>query len=350
MVELTDRYGRLARDLRVSLTDRCNLRCTYCMPAEGLPWIPGDEVLTDGEISRLLRIAVETLGITKLRFTGGEPLLRKGLEGIIRDASALRTVHGRAPEISLTTNGLGLDKRLDGLIAAGLTRVNISLDSLDRERYFALSRRDRLDDVLAAIDAVDAAGLRPLKLNSVVMRGENEQDVIPLATFAVSRGYELRFIEQMPLGPAHEWDRGHMVAASEILDQLGTAFAISPLDQPRGAAPAQLFGATPREASGEAWRAWREGGGAPGRIGIIASVTQPFCTNCDRARITSDGQVRSCLFSRVENDLRGPLRGGSSDSELAELWALGHWEKPRGHGIDGDDFKQPQRTMSAIGG
>ena len=250
MVELTDRYGRLARDLRVSLTDRCNLRCTYCMPAEGLPWIPGDDVLTDAEVSRLLRIAVEQLGITKLRFTGGEPLLRKGLEGILEGASGLRTTAGRRPEISLTTNGLGLDRRLDGLVAAGLTRVNISLDSIDAGRYFRLSRRDRLADVLRAIDAVDAAGLYPLKINSVVMRGENEQDVVPLATFALSRGYELRFIEQMPLGPAHQWDRGRMVAASEILELLGTAFAIAPLDQPRGAAPAQLFSATPRETDG----------------------------------------------------------------------------------------------------
>ncbi|MDN5559529.1 MAG: GTP 3',8-cyclase MoaA [Ruaniaceae bacterium] len=350
MVKLSDRYGRLARDLRVSLTDRCNLRCTYCMPAEGLPWIPGEEVLTDGEISRLLRIAVEMLGITKIRFTGGEPLLRKGLEGIIEGASALSTAAGQPPELSLTTNGLGLDKRLDSLVSAGLNRVNISLDSLDSERYFHLSRRDRLGDVLRAIDAVDAAGLHPLKINSVVMRGENEQDVVPLATFAISRGYELRFIEQMPLGPAHEWDRQRMVGAQEILDQLGAAFAIAPLDQPRGAAPAQLFSAVPHSQDGDEWGAWRDRGSEPGRIGVIASVTQPFCTNCDRARITSDGQVRSCLFSRVETDLRGPLRGGASDSELAELWALGHWVKPRSHGIDSDDFEPPQRTMSAIGG
>lgn len=320
------------------------------MPAEGLPWIPGDDVLTDDEISRLLRVAVERLGISKLRFTGGEPLLRKGLETIVEAAAALRTSEGKPPEIALTTNGLGLEKRLHGLMAAGLDRVNVSLDSLDRERYFRLSRRDRLDDVLRAIDAVDAAGLSPLKINSVAMRDENEGDVVPLAEFCVSRGYELRFIEQMPLGPAHEWDRSRMVSAQEILDRLRQAFSLEPLEQPRGSAPAQLWNAVPRAPHGEVWSEWSARGGRAGRIGVIASVTQPFCSDCDRARITSDGQVRSCLFSQVETDLRGPLREGASDRELAEIWAGGHWSKPRGHGIDTEDFEQPRRTMSAIGG
>lgn len=335
--QLADRHGRVARDLRVSLTDRCNLRCSYCMPAEGLAWLPTEATLTDDEVLRLLRVAVERFGVTCIRFTGGEPLLRRGLERIVAGASGLRGAHGR-PELALTTNGLGLDRRIDGLRTAGLDRVNISLDSLDRARYARLSRRDRLDDVLAGIAATDRAGLRPLKINAVVMRDINEADIVPLARFSLERGYELRFIEQMPLGPAGEWHRDGLVSADEILAELGAAFTLTPAVEPRGAAPAAL------------WHVAADATQPGGRVGVIASVTHPFCGACDRTRLTSDGQVRSCLFSRDETDLRGLLRSGGSDDDLARAWQDAQWGKPRAHGIDAPGFQQPERTMSAIGG
>ncbi len=338
MFGLIDGYGRVARDLRVSLTDRCNLRCTYCMPAEGLAWLPTEQTLSDDEVVRLLGVAVERLGVTKLRFTGGEPLLRPGLERIIAAASRLRTVDGEPPELALTTNGLGLDKRIGRLRDAGLQRVNISVDSLDPVTYARLTRRDRLHDVLTSIRAVDEAGLRPLKVNAVVMRGENEADVVRLADFCLKAGYELRFIEQMPLGPQHTWDRSGMVTAHEILDLLAARYAMTPVEEPRGAAPAAL------------WRIAPDSTQPGGRIGVIASVSAPFCGDCDRTRLTSDGQVRSCLFSRRETDLRAILRGGGTDDDLAAAWKGEHLVKPRSHGIDDAGFEQPLRTMSAIGG
>lgn len=334
---LRDGYGRVARDLRVSLTDRCNLRCSYCMPAEGLEWLPDDQTLTDGEVVRVIRVAVERLGVTRIRFTGGEPLLRPGLERIVAAAAGLRGPAGR-PELALTTNGLGLDKRIDALAAAGLDRVNISLDSLDPGRYTRLARRDRLHDVLTSIAAVDRVGLRPLKVNAVIMRGINEPDIVPLAQFCLERGYELRFIEQMPLGPRGEWDRSRMVTAPEILAALGERFGLSPLDEPRGAAPAEL------------WQVAADATQPGGRLGVIASVTNPFCGDCDRTRVTADGQVRTCLFSRAETDLRGLLRAGGTDEDLAARWTGAHARKPRAHGIDDAGFQQPVRTMSAIGG
>ncbi|MDF1487593.1 GTP 3',8-cyclase MoaA [Tessaracoccus caeni] len=338
MFGLIDGYGRVARDLRVSLTDRCNLRCTYCMPAEGLAWLPTEQTLTDDEVVRLLRVAVERLGVTKLRFTGGEPLLRPGLEGILAAAARLRTVDGGVPELALTTNGLGLDKRIGRLKAAGLQRVNISIDSLDPVVYARLTRRNRLHDVLSSVRAVDEAGLRPLKVNAVVMRGENEADVVRLADFCLRGGYELRFIEQMPLGPQHTWERSGMVTAHEILDLLTARYTLTPVDEPRGAAPAAL------------WRVAPDDTQPGGTVGVIASVSAPFCGDCDRTRLTSDGQVRSCLFSRREADLRAILRGGGSDDDLVAAWKGEHLIKPRSHGIDDVGFEQPSRTMSAIGG
>ncbi len=337
MLQLRDRHARVARDLRVSLTDRCNLRCTYCMPAEGMSWLPDEQTLSDAEIGRLIRVAVEQLGITRIRFTGGEPLLRQSLERIIADASQLQGASGK-PELALTTNGLGLDKRIRGLVDAGLDRVNISLDSLDRERYARLARRDRLHDVLKSLEAVEALGLHPIKVNAVIMRERNEADIVPLAEFCLQRGYELRYIEQMPLGPKHEWVREGMVTAHEILDALLQRFTMAPLEEPRGSAPAQL------------WRVEADGEQPGGRVGVIASVTAPFCGDCDRTRITSDGMVRSCLFSRTETDLRVILRSGGSDEELLAAWMGAQWSKPRAHGIDNDDFVPPERTMSAIGG
>lgn len=334
---LSDAHGRVARDLRVSLTDRCNLRCSYCMPADGLAWLPGPDVLTDDEVVRLITVAVTVLGVRKLRFTGGEPLLRRGLVDIIAAAAALRTDEDRPPELSLTTNGIGLDKHIDALAAAGLDRVNVSLDSLDRDRYAALARRDRLPDVLRGLEAADASGLRPVKVNTVAMRGANDVDIVPLADFCLVHGYELRFIEHMPLGPAHAWDRSTMLPAADILMRLRERFELTPAPG-RGSAPS------------EDWLVAAGPGHPAGRIGIIASVTAPFCAACDRTRLTADGQIRTCLFSQAETDLRTPLRAGADNATLAGLWSGAHATKAKGHGIGEVGFIQPARTMSSIGG
>jgi len=334
---LADTHGRVATDLRVSLTDRCNLRCTYCMPADGLQWFPTEEVLTDAEVLRVIGIAVTLLGVQKLRFTGGEPLLRRSLESIVGGAKRFRTRTGGTPELSLTTNGIGLDKRVGALAAAGLDRVNVSLDSLDRVRYAALARRDRLDTVLAGLVAAEAAGLTPVKVNSVIMRGHNEPDVVPLAQFCLERGYQLRYIEQMPLGPQHEWDRSQMVTQTEVLALLRARFTLTAVTG-RGSAPAELWQVAPDDTQ------------PGGLLGVIPSVSAPFCGACDRTRITADGQIRTCLFSRTETDLRTPLRGGASDQEIAELWAGAHGRKAAAHAIGEPGFVQPDRTMSAIGG
>ena len=334
---LRDAHGRVARDLRISLTDRCNLRCSYCMPADGLSWLPGPDVLTDDEVVRLITVGVTRLGVRKLRFTGGEPLLRRGLVDIVAAAALLRTDEDRPPELSLTTNGIGLDTRIAALASAGLNRVNVSLDSLDRERYAALARRDRLPDVLKGLEAAESSGLRPIKVNAVAMRGSNDVDIVPLAEFCLARGYQLRFIEHMPLGPEHAWDRASLLPASEILARLAERFDLTPAPG-RGSAPSEdwLVAAGPDHPAG--------------RIGVIASVTAPFCASCDRTRLTADGQIRTCLFSHTETDLRTPLRAGADDAELAALWTSAHTTKPAGHGIGEKDFHQPARTMSAIGG
>lgn len=336
---LVDRFGRVARDLRVSLTDRCNLRCTYCMPAEGLEWMPTEQTLTDEETIRLIRIAVEQLGIRQIRFTGGEPLLRRNLEDIISATTALRTDEGEPVRTALTTNGLGLDKRITGLRESGLDRVNISLDTIDAERYLALTRRDRLSGVLSSIEAAVESGMHPVKVNAVVMPGVNEVDIVPLATYCLELGAQLRFIEQMPLGPREQWRRGDMVTAAQILERLEQAFTLTPAEEPRGSAPAALWNAT-----------GRSNPSATGTLGIIASVTHPFCGDCDRSRLTSDGTIRNCLFARTETPLRDLMRAGSTDEELAAVWAGAMWVKKPGHGIDDEGFLQPDRPMSAIGG
>ncbi|AEB47919.1 MULTISPECIES: GTP 3',8-cyclase MoaA [Micromonospora] len=327
---LVDRYGRTARDLRVSLTDKCNLRCTYCMPAEGLPWLAGPQLLTDDEVIRLVRLAVHRFGVDEVRFTGGEPLIRPGLTAIVAAVAALDP----RPRISLTTNGIGLARLAPALHAAGLDRVNVSLDTLDRDRFLRLTRRDRLDDVLAGLAGAAAAGLTPVKVNSVLMRGVNDDEAPALLRFALDHGYELRFIEQMPLDAQHGWDRSSMVTAEEILATLGAAYELSPDPAGRGAAPAET---------------WLVDGG-PARVGVIGTVTRPFCGDCDRTRITADGQVRNCLFATEETDLRGALRAGADDDELARRWSAATWRKRAGHGIDDPSFLQPARPMSAIGG
>ncbi|MBM0279354.1 GTP 3',8-cyclase MoaA [Micromonospora tarensis] len=327
---LVDRYGRVARDLRVSLTDKCNLRCTYCMPAEGLPWLAGPELLTDEEIVRLVRVAVERLGVTEVRFTGGEPLIRPGLVDIVTAVAALDP----RPRVSLTTNGIGLDRLAPALRTAGLDRVNVSLDTLDPGRFTTLTRRPRLDAVLAGLAGAAAAGLSPVKINSVLMRGVNQDEAPALLRFALDHDYQLRIIEQMPLDAQHGWARETMVTAEEILASLRTAFDLSPDPAERGAAPAET---------------WLVDGG-PARVGVIASVTRPFCGDCDRTRLTADGQVRACLFATEESDLRAALRAGADDDELARRWRTAMWGKRAGHGIDDPTFLQPTRPMSAIGG
>ena len=325
---LLDQFGRVGRDLRVSVTDRCNLRCTYCMPAEGLDWMAKPEMLDDDELVRLVRIMVG-LGVTTVRLTGGEPILRRSLVDVVGRIAALEP----RPRIAMTTNGIGLDRLAAPLAAAGLDRVNVSLDTIDQGQFSDLTRRDRLQDVVAGLKAASDAGLAPVKVNAVAMRGVNDGDVADLLRWCLDRGYELRFIEQMPLDAQHAWDRSQMVSQAEILERLGERFTLTPVAE-RGSAPAELFLVD----------------GGPATVGVIASVTAPFCGACDRARLTADGQLRNCLFARQEVDLRGPMRAGASDTELADLVIGEMWAKKAGHGIDRPDFEQPQRPMSAIGG
>lgn len=327
---LADRYGRVATDLRVSLTDRCNLRCSYCMPAEGLDWLPGEEVLTDDEVVRLMQIGVERLGIREIRFTGGEPLVRRGLVDIIARTAALAP----RPELSLTTNALGLERTARALAEAGLDRVNVSLDTVRAETFATITRRDRLHDVLAGLAAAKEAGLGPVKINAVLLRGTNDHEAPELLRWAIAEGYHLRFIEQMPLDAQHSWNREQMITADEIFARLEGEFRLDPAEEPRGSAPAELFTVD----------------GGPATVGVIASVTRPFCGACDRVRLTADGQVRNCLFAREESDLRSALRGGATDEELADRWVAAMATKRPGHGIDDVSFLQPDRPMSAIGG
>ncbi|PRZ04810.1 cyclic pyranopterin monophosphate synthase subunit MoaA [Isoptericola sp. CG 20/1183] len=331
---LVDRYGRVATDLRVSLTDRCNLRCTYCMPAEGLPALPKDSVMTRAEIARLVGVATRELGVRQVRFTGGEPLLRRDLVEIVQDVAALE----HRPEISLTTNAVGLDARADALRDAGLDRVNVSLDTLDPDTFATLARRPFLERTLAGIDAA-ARVFDLVKINAVLVRGVNLDHAADLLAWSLERGFELRFIEQMPLDADHSWDRSAMVTAAEVRELLGRRFALAPDDEPRDGAPAERF-AVRSLATGERL----------GRVGIIASVTEPFCADCRRTRLTAEGGVRDCLFAHDESDLLGPLRAGASDAELADLWRTAMWGKGAGHGMDDPSFTQPERTMSAIGG
>jgi cyclic pyranopterin phosphate synthase len=331
--ELVDTYGRVHRDMRVSLTDRCSLRCTYCMPPDFSDWIPGDHLLTTDELMLILDVATE-MGINQVRLTGGEPLLRPDAVDVVRRIYALP----HAPKISLTTNGLRLEKLAQPLADAGLERVNISLDTLDRERFAAMTHRDRLDDVLAGIEAAKKAGLLPVKVNAVLMRGVNDDEAVPLVRHALDNGWQLRFIEQMPLDAGGLWARPAMVTADEIMQMLAAEFALTPVPT-RGSAPAEEF--------------YVDGG--PETVGIIASVSRPFCAACDRLRLTADGQFRNCLFARDETDARGVIRDPSVDeaatrSAVADILRSVTRAKLPGHGINDPSFIQPARPMSAIGG
>jgi cyclic pyranopterin phosphate synthase len=304
------------------------------MPAEGLDWLPGEQLLRANELARLIHVAVTRLGVTSVRFTGGEPLLARHLEEVVAATARLRP----RPEISLTTNGVGLARRAVALAEAGLDRVNVSMDSVHRDRFAAITRRDRLDDVLAGLAAAKAAGLTPVKVNAVLDPATGREDVVELLRFCLEHGYQLRVIEQMPLDAGHEWRRDAAVSADDVLAALRPHFRLRPDPAPRGAAPAEL------------WLVDTGPKTPAGQFGVIASVSHAFCSTCDRTRLTADGQIRSCLFSAEETDLRGLLRTGAHDDAIAAAWRAAMWAKPAGHGINDPGFIQPDRPMSAIGG
>ncbi|GAA1963269.1 GTP 3',8-cyclase MoaA [Microbacterium deminutum] len=333
---LVDTHGRVHRDLRISLTDRCSLRCTYCMPEQGNEWLAKSSILTLDEIERVARVAAAD-SITTFRLTGGEPLLRADIVEVVRRLNGIAGPDGEPVELAMTTNGIRLPELLPGLVDAGLTRLNISLDTLRRDRFRDLTRRDRLDDVLAGIAAAAASDLRPLKLNAVAMRGVNDDELVDLVSFAVDHDAELRFIEQMPLDAGHTWDRSRMVTRDEILAALSARWTLAPVPG-RGGAPAER---------------WTLDGG-PRTVGVIASVTAPFCGDCDRLRLTADGQLRNCLFSTTEYDLLPALRGGdhleATDRAIDRMLRACVRGKLPGHAINDPSFLQPARGMNAIGG
>ncbi len=309
------------------------------MPPEGLPWLEGPAVLTDDEVVRLVRLAVRDLGVDEVRFTGGEPLLRKGLEDIVAATTRMRTADGGPVRTSLTTNGIGLARRAEALAAAGLTRVNVSLDTLHADRFAAITRRDRHRDVLAGLEAAASRGAGPRQGERRPAARHNDDEAADLLRWALAAGYRLRFIEQMPLDPHGSWQRSQMVTADEILAALQREFRLVPRPgTARGAAPA------------ETWDVVDADGTRLGDVGVIASVTRPFCGDCDRTRLTADGQVRTCLFSTTETDLRDALRSGADDAAIGNLWRTAMWGKLPGHDIDDPDFLHPTRPMSAIGG
>ena len=330
---LVDTYGRVHRDMRVSLTDRCSLRCNYCMPADFADWIPGDHLLTTDELMLVLDVATE-MGIEQVRLTGGEPLLRPDVVDVVKRIYALP----HAPKISLTSNGLRLPQMAQQLADAGLERVNISLDTLIPERFKEMTHRDRFHDVIAGIEASKEAGLLPVKVNAVLLRGVNDDEAVPLLRHAIDNDWRLRFIEQMPLDAGGLWARPKMVTAEEIMTMLSQEFELTPVSG-RGSAPAEEF--------------YVDGG--PATVGIIASVSQPFCAACDRLRLTADGQFRNCLFSQEETDVRALLRDSSLAEDeiragIADTLRKVTLAKLPGHGINDPSFIQPARPMSAIGG
>ena len=329
---LVDGFGRIARDLRISITDRCNFRCTYCMPKEGMEFVPRSELLSYEEIVRLARLFVEGLGIESVRLTGGEPTVRRDFHRLISMLAELRTPEEMPVEVSLTTNGSSLARHAELLVQAGLKRVNVSLDSLKPERFAAITRRDALSAVLAGIDAAVAAGLDPVKVNTVVVRGQNEDEILDFAEFGRRRRVQIRFIEFMPLDASGGWSLDKVMPADEIVSRIA---ATHPLETvAHGAEPASRY----RYLDGQ------------GEIGVIPSVTKPFCGNCDRVRLTAEGQFLTCLFAVEDLDLREPLRQGASDAFLAELIKQAVGSKWAGHRIGRVDFVRPRRSMSQIGG
>jgi cyclic pyranopterin phosphate synthase len=329
---LVDSYGRTVRDLRISITDRCNFRCTYCMPAEGLKWLPREEILSFEEIERIARLCVERFGVDGIRITGGEPTVRAELSVLIAMLAGIRRADGSPVDLAMTTNGASLRIIADDLRAAGLQRINISCDSLRRDRFAAITRRDRLHQVLDGIDAAVQAGFSPVKVNAVMIRGVNEDEVVDLAAFGREKGVQPRFIEFMPLDADGAWSLDKVVPAREIVAAIDAVYPLEPVEH--GPEPASR---------------WRYLDGA-GEIGVIASVTEPFCGNCDRIRMTAEGALHTCLFATDDHDLRGPLRRGASDDELADLLVAAVGTKWAGHHIGKVDFVRPPRSMSQIGG
>ena len=339
-MDLVDPFGRTIRDLRISVTDRCNFRCTYCMPEEGMQWVPRSEVLTFEEIERLSRIFVERFEVDGLRLTGGEPTVRAHLPVLVSKLAQLRVpadssspLAGHKPDLSITTNGATFRLVADELRQAGLDRVNISLDTLDRDKFQRITRRDELERVLDGIEAAKEAGFAPVKINAVVERGVNDDEVLDLARFGRERGVEVRFIEFMPLDATGHWMHDKVVSQGEIVARIHEVF---PLEQvpARGAAPA------------DRWR-YVDGGGL---VGVIPTVTKPFCGDCDRVRLTADGQFRTCLFATNEFDLRALMRAGASDDDIAMEIQRAVGTKWAGHQINQVSFVRPKRSMSQIGG
>jgi cyclic pyranopterin phosphate synthase len=325
--DLVDPFGRVVKDLRISVTDRCNFRCTYCMPEEGMQWIPRSEILSFEELERIARICVERFGFDGIRLTGGEPTIRAHITTLVAKLAALGV------DLAMTTNGATLRNLAGELREAGLRRLNISLDTLDRERFQQMTRRDELHNVLEGIEAAKQAGFDPVKINTVVERGVNSDEIVDLARFGRDSGVEVRFIEFMPLDASDEWQRGKVVSQDEVVAAVG---AVWPLEQvpARGAAPADR---------------WRYLDGA-GMVGVIPTVTKPFCGDCDRVRLTADGQFRTCLFATDEFDLRAAMRDGESDDAIAARIERAVGTKWAGHQINQVNFIRPVRTMSQIGG
>lgn len=337
---LVDPYGRTIRDLRISVTDRCNFRCTYCMPAEGMVWLPKAEVLTFEEIERLARIVVEHFGVDGIRLTGGEPTMRAHLPVLVAKLAVLSVpensaspLAGQPIDLAITTNGATLANCVDELKLAGIARVNISLDTLDRAKFEQMTRRDELPRVLAGIDAAIGAGFSSVKINAVVERGVNDNEILDLAEFGRSKGVEVRFIEFMPLDAEGHWMSDKVVSQDEIVERIAHVHPLE-LVPARGAAPA------------DRWR-YLDG---KGTVGVIPSVTKPFCGDCDRVRLTADGQFRTCLFATNEFDLRDLLRSGASDVAIAAEVERAVGTKWAGHQINQVNFIRPKRSMSQIGG
>jgi len=329
---LVDRFGREVKDLRISVTDRCNFRCSYCLPQEGIEWLPREELLTFEEIVRLARVLVSRFGVDSIRLTGGEPTVRADLHRLVGQLAELRPLAAEGLDLSMTTNGTALPLIADRLRAAGLDRVNISLDTLRPDRFRTITKRDQFGRVLEGIEAAKEAGFDPIKVNVVAMRGVNDDEVVDFAAWGRNEGVEVRFIEFMPLDASGAWDLSMVVPAEEIVREIDAVFPIEAIE--RTSAPATSY-------------RFRDG---QGTIGVIPTVTKPFCGDCDRIRLTADGKIRTCLFALDEHDLRGLLRQGASDEELGLALQRIVGTKWAGHSIGNVSFKRPHRSMSQIGG